>query len=153
MHTLILSALLSAGADPEPITPPKGPPPQMSFLEAKGGKVTRTRIVVVPVTFAVKEKVVEGGVAKEVAKYVTKLETIQERSIVSLAKATITTAGGKKLTEADALKRLAGGAAVVLSDDGIPIEKAYLRAFKPDTLVIVIPPSDPLIEKKVPDKR
>jgi hypothetical protein len=154
MHALILSAFLSAGADAEPLTPPKGPPPQLSFLEAKDGKVTRRVTELVPIAKEEEYTVLVGGVPEKRKRVVTMTMAVQRVVELSLAKATITTAGGKKLKEADALKRLAGGAIAVLSGDGRPVDAAYLRALKPDTLVIVMPATVPmpLPEKKLPEK-
>jgi hypothetical protein len=51
----------------------------------------------------------------------------------------VTTADGKKLTAEEAMKKLAGGAIVVVSGDGKPVSPAFLKVFKDDTLVLVSP--------------
>ena len=60
--------------------------------------------------------------------------------IAALALAlTVTTADGKKVEKEDALKKLAGGAVVVVSADGKPVSPAFLKVFKDDTLVLSSP--------------
>src|SRR5262249_5039976 len=50
------------------------------------------------------------------------------------------TAGGVKLTYQEAADRLKNGAICLLAHPGPPVESAYLKAFKDDTLVVRMPP-------------
>jgi hypothetical protein len=52
---------------------------------------------------------------------------------------TITTVDGKKIEKEAAIKRLAGGALVVVSSNGKPVSPAHLKIFKDDTLVLTSP--------------
>lgn len=52
---------------------------------------------------------------------------------------TITTADGKKLDNAEALKKLEKGGVVVVSGDGKPVSPTFLKVFKDDTLVLCSP--------------
>ncbi len=140
MNVMMLAALL-AGADPEPVTPPKGPPPMISHLKNDGGRVVRLAVEQIPLTYMEKVEVVEGGrkVVKDVFR--TKIVLVSKLVIVSTGKESFSTAGGKKLDEVEAMKRLRAGAIAAVSADGKPVDKTYLRALKPDTLVLVPAPT------------
>jgi len=47
--------------------------------------------------------------------------------------------GGKKVGTEAAVKRLKPGVMVLLSADGAAVDRAYLRMFREDTLVLVVP--------------
>ena len=49
---------------------------------------------------------------------------------------TVTTAGGKEVSNEDALKKLAKGGVVVVSTDGKKVSTTYLKLFKDDVLVL-----------------
>ena len=65
--------------------------------------------------------------------------TTEPVELANVKDLTVTTAGGKKVTREDALKALAKGGVVVISSDGKPVAKAFLKAFKDDVLVLVAP--------------
>lgn len=52
---------------------------------------------------------------------------------------TITTAGGKEVSQEDALKTLAKGGLVLISTDGKKVSPAYLKMFREEVLVLVSP--------------
>jgi len=137
MTAVVLTALLLAGPDPEPATPPKGPPPVMAYLKADGGRVARFVNEQVMVQVVEKVKEVVGG--KEIFKDVvrTKAVPVSRMMLFPADGAAYSTAGGKKLDDAEGRKRLAAGVMAALSSDGKPVDKAYLKAMKPDTLVVV----------------
>lgn len=51
----------------------------------------------------------------------------------------VTTADGKKIETADAIKKLATGGVVIVSADGKPVSPNFLKLFKDDVLVLVSP--------------
>jgi hypothetical protein len=51
----------------------------------------------------------------------------------------ISTADGKKVNLADALKKLAKGGVVLVSGDGKPVDPKYLKLFRKDVLVLASP--------------
>lgn len=137
MHAALLAALWAAGADTEPFTAPTGPAPEVAYVKSSAGGLVKNVQVYVPI---VVKKVIEVKVGdkterREVA--VTELRTETRAEMISLDKAAFGTAGGKKLTKAEATKRIGTGAIVVMSPNGVAVDKAFLKAFKPDTVVII----------------
>jgi hypothetical protein len=59
--------------------------------------------------------------------------------LVDVKDLTVYTADGKEADKALALKRLADGAAVVVSADGQKVDPRYLRLFRDDVLVLTSP--------------
>ena len=141
MLPILLVSLFAA--DPEPITPPKGEGPQIALVQAVGGNLTLTVARAVPVS--VQEKRVREVDGKKVEEIValTKYTMVQEKVAISTAKAKFSTANGKKLDAEAALKALATPQYVALAQDGKPVDPAYLRVLKPDTLVIVAERAEP----------
>jgi hypothetical protein len=140
VQALLLPALFALAADAEPPTPPKGAAPQFAYVKASGGRLTRTVQVMVP-------RVVLRTVVKEVGgkKITEKVKAVEyigvmETAVVMVDGTTFSTAGGKKLEKEAALKALAKPQVVLLSFDGKPVDKAYLKAMKSDTIVVVVPP-------------
>ncbi len=133
---LVIAALF---ADPEPVTPPKGPPPSLTYMQSRRGLFVRWSMQAIPVTEARIVEVVEGG--KTIKKMVTVTKYVMQTVAVEMSPKDMifSTAGGKKLETADAVKRLADGALVVLSANGAAVDAAFLRALKPETLVVIQP--------------
>jgi hypothetical protein len=67
---------------------------------------------------------------------VTKAMTVELGDVKDLK---ITTADGKKVDVADAVKQLKDGAVVVVSADGKPVNPNFLKVFKDDVLVLTAP--------------
>jgi hypothetical protein len=65
--------------------------------------------------------------------------TTEQVELANLKELTITTAGGKSVTREEAMKALAKGGVVVISNDGKKVPSAFLKAFKDDVLVLVSP--------------
>jgi hypothetical protein len=72
---------------------------------------------------------------------------------------TVTTAGGREVERAAALKQLAAGGVVVASSDGRKVDPRYLKLFRDDVLVLVspelVPPrtppaADPALDAPLP---
>jgi hypothetical protein len=138
--------LTMAIAAPVPVAPPAaapGPVPRLVEVKAADGKVTidvrRTEKQKVQVGIAI------GGApgaapappavaTREIA--VQKMVSVELGAVKDLA---ITTADGKKVDVADAVKRLRDGGTVVASADGKPVSPQHLKLFKDDVLVLVSP--------------
>jgi len=135
MFAILLSALAVAADDVEP--PQKAPPPRFVLVTLKDDHLVHRAIV--PVTVAVKRKVevdVNGKKeAREVVEYQTRMEWHEQKWEVK--KATITTAGGKKLGLDDLKKRLAKPQVVFVSGDGKAVDEAYLKLLDKDAIVVV----------------
>ncbi|MBY0228355.1 MAG: hypothetical protein K2W96_03650 [Gemmataceae bacterium] len=129
MLALLLFALPPAPVEPEPAAPP-------SLVKIKaGGKIVRLVTTVEEVMKIVEvEKEVDG---KKVIEKVAFLEKVPVTRMVeqALEIASVRTAGGKKL-DADAAKKALDKDQVVLLASG-PVDAAFLKALKDDTLVIV----------------
>jgi hypothetical protein len=149
MHVVLLAALWATGADPEPMTAPTGPAPQVAFLKVDAGRIVKSVNVAVPVSVAREIEVLVGGKKEKRVVVVTEYRMETRQEVMALDKATWSTASGKKLTAEEAKKRLAGGAIVLMSTNGSAVDKAYLKAFKSDTLVVVGPVAPVLVPAPV----
>ncbi len=136
MNAVILLALI--GAD-DPVATPKGPPPQMAFVKVAGGKIVRSVTVTVPVAVEREVEVIVGGKTEKRKVVETRLETATKEMAVPTDKATFSTAGGKKLDLDAAKKAIGDGAVVLMSANGEAVDAAYMKAFKADTVVMVVP--------------
>jgi hypothetical protein len=138
MFALLLTAL-AVGADVEPAT--KGEPPLFVNGSVKDDKLVSRKAVIVYKTETRFEEVNENG------KIVKRAVTVQVpvMQMVELAwdlkKATIKTAGGKKL-DLDALKKLLDKPRVVIvSSDNKAVGDAYLKLLDKEAIVIVPQPA------------
>jgi len=138
MLAMLMCALVAAAADEaEPAR--NAPPPVILNAAIKGddlvSRFTATSLVPVSV---IKEVERNGRVEKITATELRAvIRTIENK--LDLRKATITTAGGKKLTLEDARKRLEKPQPIVLSSDGKAVDAAFLKLLDKDALVIVAP--------------
>ena len=126
LATLLMTAVLVVPApdakDNSPTPEPSGPAPRMTFAKADAdGKIICT----------VRRLNVGGPVRSAVG-----MGKIELKDVKDLA---ITTPEGKKIDLADAEKKIASGAYVVLSGDGKAISPGYLRMFRPDVIVLTSP--------------
>src|SRR5687768_7842889 len=106
LSSMLIATFVLTGADPEPDSTPKGPPPKLIAVRGGGDPFTVTETVMVPVTVAKKVVVEEGG--KKVEKVVTEtMHVSQMRTMmISFKGAKGRTAGGKKLDDEELAKRL-----------------------------------------------
>jgi hypothetical protein len=151
MFAVVLAAFL---ADPSPDpTPamPKGPAPMILPALFKDGKLVseQTARALIPVTRAYKVIVNGREEIRQVTNY--QEETRMVRLEWDLKKATFSEAGGKKIDLDTLKKRLAKPGLAVFSADGKPVDRAYLKLFAKDTLVIVAPQVPGREEKKRPE--
>ena len=133
-----LLALFSLGLAPErpARTPPmpNGPQPEFATVSKiiPAQRVIiylQNEVVIVPVAVIG----YQNGRAFPKTVYQT-ANRVTERAF-ALEKGTITDAAGKKVSVADALKRLKVGATVLVADQ--PVDPLYLRVIQPDTLILV----------------
>jgi hypothetical protein len=134
-----LVALSPALAAPVPEAPPVpvGAPPQLTVVSMprKGQLVVQELVPVVREEARLKEVVVDG-VKRVVAYKVAVTSRVPVQRSIEVRGLTATTADGKAVAEADLLRRLARPTVVAQSADGGPVAPAYLRALRPDTLVL-----------------
>jgi hypothetical protein len=138
--SLVLGTLLLAPAAPVPadtIPTPTGPAPQVVCLKAdSNGEVKVHGYTVQKQKYTQSMVTVVNG--KQEVKQVEREQTVPlhfNRQLTEVG-GKITTAGGTELTPAAAAQRVAGGAVVLVSADGKPVEKGWLRAVHPETVVI-----------------
>jgi hypothetical protein len=140
LTSLVLTAAVTAPAAPVPrdaVPNPVGPAPVVVYLHADASG----QVMVVATKYQ-KQKltrqvfVVEDG--KQIQKQVEQEVQVPSnlRSTLTDLQATFTTADGAALTAEEAVRRVKAGAAVLVSADGKPVEKGWLRAAAPDTVVI-----------------
>ena len=138
LTAFVLSITLSAPV-PAPAPPMvTGPAPRILELKATDGKVqvlvTRMEKVQVGVGAAINPN---GGAAPAViTREMPRAKMVDLSEVKDLA---VTTADGKKLETADAVKKLATGGIVIVSTDGKPVSPNFLKLFKDDVLVLVSP--------------
>jgi len=142
MTSLVLGAALAAPGAPVPAdadTGRPGPAPWLLYLKPdengraqvliyKNQKVTTTRVVT---------EVVDG---KQVTKHVSEESERLMASYVLLdglsPAPSFTTAAGQKLTHEAVMKRAKGGLVVLVSADGKPVSRNWLRPLNPETVII-----------------
>ena len=169
MIPLLLASLFLCAQDPEPEPEPqaKGPAPVLVKIS---GKVDTVNVLVPQIRFVTIEKeILEEKEGKKVSKRVREQvpQTFNRYVVFRLAGAKGQLAGGKKLDAAAVAKALDKEQVIALAVDGKPVDPAYLRLLKPETLVIeavpqtggrnvpVPPPAPPVIQDiapVIPDK-
>jgi len=138
MLALLLTAL-AIGADVEPAT--TGPPPLFVNASLKDDRLVSRKTVTEHVPQTRTEEVnVNGKIEKRTVTVLVPVMKVVEQAW-DLKKATIKTAGGKKL-DLDALKKLMDKPrAVIVSSDGKAVPESYLKLLDKDAIVIVAPPA------------
>ena len=142
---LALGVAVTAMAGEEPSLP-RGAPPRFALVAEIGGNWILLR------------EVHHRGIAHverhgNELRQVTKLSQETRLREYGLDKVGVFTAEGKGVPAQDALKRLAVGSMVLVSADGRPVEAAYLKLCKADTLVFVPPQEDAGKLQPVPAQR
>jgi hypothetical protein len=142
MLTSFVLSMAIAAPVPAP-TPPvaSGPAPRLLELKANAdGKimvtVMRTEVQKIPVAAGVAQP---GGAAPAVVTREVRVSKMVNVELNDVKDLKVTTADGKKLELADAMKKLKGGAIVVVSSDGKPVSPNFLKLFKDDVLVLTSP--------------
>ncbi len=138
--SLLLGTVLLAPAAPVPedaVTNPTSPAPQVAYLHADAnGNVNITGYTFKIVKQNRSRSVVENGQRVVKTEQVDVRQQVHFSRSLSGADMKLNTADGKELSNADALARVKSGAVVLISADGKPVEKAWLRAFGTDTIVV-----------------
>ena len=136
LTSFVLTMAIAAPVPPAAPPVPSGPVPRILELKPDAdGKimVTVTRTEMVQAAAAPVGGAAPGAPANVA---VNRLMTVELSDVKELK---VTTADGTKLDTAEAIKKLAGGAAVVVSADGKPVSPNYLKLFKDDVLVLASP--------------
>jgi hypothetical protein len=121
----------------------RGVPPRFVTVLQIDQQAGEQELVNVTVRFVAEEvirQVKQDGKVEEATETIHK-PVYEEKMVGSIAldSADVFEAGGKKLSSDEVWKRVAVGAAVVVSADGKKVNPAYLRALAKDTLVFVSP--------------
>jgi len=147
MFTALTLSLALGAPVPVPTAPvPMGVAPRVMELKANAdGKITVTVTRMEKVQVGAGNAILpnggpaavpNGGPAAVLTRDVPMPKIVELGEVKDLA---IMTADGKKLDKEEAMKKLAGGAVVVVSADGQPVSPAFLKVFKDDTLVLSSP--------------
>ncbi len=140
MFTALTLTLALGAPVPVPSTPaPAGMAPRVMELKADAsGKVmiTITRMEKVQVGVGAAIAPAGGALPPPAAAMMPVAKAVELGEVKDLV---FTTADGMKVEKEDAMKKLAGGAIVVVTSDGKPVSPAFLKVFKDDTLVLVSP--------------
>lgn len=142
LTSLVLSLAVAAPVPTPPAPTPPGPVPRLLELKAGAdGKVVVTvaRTEMQKIQVAAGNAIGPNGAAPAVVTRevpVTKMVAVELGDVKDLK---ITTADGRKVDVADALKQLKDGATVVVSSDGKPVTPNHLKLFKDDVLVLASP--------------
>lgn len=140
LSSLVFGAALAAPSAPVPKDAdpvPAGPAPWVVYLKADAGGQTMLAVSrIQKVTQARQVATTENG--KPVTKIIREEVTRPVTSYVSLADqgAKFTTAGGTPASADAVCRRARGGLVVLVSADGKPVGKGWLRAVDPETVVI-----------------
>ncbi|MFO0823591.1 MAG: hypothetical protein U0792_10830 [Gemmataceae bacterium] len=138
---LTLSVALAAPVPVQSAPIPAGVAPRVMELKADAsGKVmiavTRMEKVQVGVGAAIAPA---GGGAVPPAQIMREIPVTKMVELAEVKDLAFTTADGKKVDKDEAMKKLAGGAVVVVTSDGKAVSPTFLKVFKDDTLVLVSP--------------
>jgi len=145
MFALLFATFLTADVpvpvEPQPVA--AKPAPRIITASVDGDKLMTQAQVYEQVPVTVEKEVIRNGKKEkiQVTEYIKRAKTVKQS--IDLKKATITTAGGKKLTLDDLKKPLAKPAPVVISSDGKAVDPSYLKILDKDTIVIVIGAEEP----------
>ncbi len=138
LTSFVLSMTLAAPV-PAPAPPMvTGPAPRILELKPTDGKVMVTVVRMEKVQVGVGGAInPNGGAAPAViTREIARSKMVELSEVKDL---TVTTADGKKIETADAVKKLATGGIVIVSTDGKPVSPMFLKLFKDEVLVLVSP--------------
>jgi hypothetical protein len=153
LFAAVLLTAPAAFAQAQKAETPGGPPPVLVYVsgvDRAQERIAVDRIVTVVVPVTLEQQVIRNGVPMRVPVTVMQTQTRAEKVHISLKGGSFQTAAGEKLSRDEAFDRLRAGVTVVRSADGRPVDSLYLRAFTPDTLVLVIPPDGAGIQGPAP---
>ncbi|WP_439631906.1 hypothetical protein [Gemmata sp.] len=143
MITALTLSLALAAPVPAPTAPvPTGAAPRVVEMKADAsGKVmvTITRMEKVQIAVGAAIAPIGGGNAPPPAQLVREMPVTKAVELGEVKDLVFTQADGMKVEAEVAMKKLAGGAVVVMTSDGKAVSPAFLKVFKDDTLVLVSP--------------
>jgi antitoxin (DNA-binding transcriptional repressor) of toxin-antitoxin stability system len=140
MFTTLLVAAATAPAAPVPADTnpaPAGPAPWVVHLKADDANPLRLNVLTrrtVKQTVTVLETVNGQAVQKQVVRDVPQMQSAQV-TLADLA-GTVTAADGSPVGPAELVRRAKAGVTVLISADGKAIDRAWLRAVAPNTVVV-----------------
>jgi hypothetical protein len=149
LEFLTASLLTLLPAPPTAPAAPKGSPPQLQYVTVTDrGELQFIELRYI--TVEVQVQVVVNGIAQ--VRKELQMVPVMMTKIIDKKSLTVTTAGGKEVPKDDLPKLLKDGAVVVWSGDGKPVDPAYLKPFKEETLVFVVTPPAPVLNKELPKR-
>jgi hypothetical protein len=136
----ILLGLFAAGVVPirEGAGVAPGSPPEFATvgqLDQKKGEITllQRNTVVVPVAVRVNR----NGIEQTETVYRQEIRIIERKYLVDGA--AVYDPAGKKVETRKVWDQLGQGDTVLISSDGLPVDRRYLRVLRPNTLIFVVP--------------
>ncbi len=135
---LLVSALLQPAPEPDSDSVKGTPPLIVKAKVEKDSLVSITPVIQTVYQTVERERTVDGRVVKETVVVPVTVQSTVKKSW-DLKKAKITNADGKKIDLDTLRKRLAVETLVVVSADGKPISKGYLKLMRADVLVLEAP--------------
>ena len=143
-------ALVAASAiAQDAVQPPRGPAPTLQIVvgvDKANAQLNYFRVHIEKQPTRVEKTILQNGVPTTVVETrftnVTRIAT----HTLALKDVTIYDTAGKKVRVAAALDKLTPGSVILGSTDGQSVDAAYLRAIRPETLILVGPPAQPVVE-------
>lgn len=146
MNLTLLTLALSFPAAPAPAPKPErpsGPPP--SIVTISPGAEGLLTILDIDQQMVPQQRTVQvttnDGRVRQVTQTVMVPVLRQSSRILALDKVEIYGHDGKKLAPADVKKHLSRTVPALLSRNGMPVDRFYLRMVREGTLILVIPPA------------
>lgn len=136
MPSLLVTLLFLAPAQADTDSP-QGQPPLIATVRAVGDRLVSKKTVTESIPVTVTKQVEKNGMKVDVTVTELRTQSKQVEQTWTLTGATITDASGKKITLEAAKKQLASETPVLISTNFQPVDKAYLKLFKKDILVVV----------------
>jgi hypothetical protein len=118
------------------------PPPRVVWIApARDGKFTLVDTVTVYAQVQKQKTVQEGVVARAVTWTEIEARPVMEQRILEIESVNFYGLDGKKIESKEVRKRLTRDMPALMSCDGKPVDRFYLKMAREGTLVLVIPPS------------
>lgn len=145
MTVTLLTLALSFPAAPAPVPKlerPQGPAPRVAMITAAhDGKFQLVDTKQVLVQRQVQVNVQVGQQVRQVAQIVTVSVPVAEHRTLNVEDVRFYGLDGKKIEGEDAAKLMTKDMPALVSSDGKPVDRFYLRVAVKGTLVLVLPPS------------
>jgi hypothetical protein len=157
MLAILLVAALPAAPSPE-AKPPKGLPPAIRQVRLSGKGELSIQVEAIVQVYRAEKRLVNRNVNGKVVPVEVVVTTVTPERVVRIecfrAKGlTAQDVSGAKVDPKTLRKRLAKWTPVLVSMDGKPIDKGYLRLFSKGTLMLTLPASAAPLPPPAQDKR